>query len=134
MLRIDWGLVRSNVRNSRTAVRSAVAWVERKASRQARMYRAISTGAEPSSPERLAADPRVLVPTPLRAVDDQAPLRKGDAGQSPRRDDNLLAVEHERPKVDVAAVQPAVDERRVPAQADGRLGDVAAGVGLDLAC
>ena len=74
-----------------------------------------------------------LVPPALRAVDHQAPPRQGHPGQAAGQDLDLLAVEDERPQVDVPALEVAVDERRVLAQRDRRLGDVAARVGLDLA-
>ena len=85
------------------------------------------------APARLVEHPGVLGAAPLRAVDDQAPLRQRDAREPAGHHHDLFAVEHERAQVDVAAVEPAVDEGRVPAQADRRLGDVAARVGLDLA-
>ena len=76
--------------------------------------------------------PGILGPAALRAVDDQAALRQRDARQAAGHHHDLFAVEDERPQIDVPAVEPAVHERRVPAQADRRLGDIPARVRLDL--
>ena len=100
-----------------------------------RSSRARSSGGSTRRRPRCAVvqDPGVLGAASLRAVDHQAPLRQGDPRQAARHDHDVFAIEHERAQVDVPAVEPAVDEGRVPAQADRGLGDVAARVGLDLA-
>ena len=94
---------------------------------------AASGAAGPGVGGAAAEDPGVLGPAPLRAVDHQAPPGQGHPGQAAGQDLDLLAVEDERAEVDVPAFEVAVDERRVLAQADRRLGDVAPRVGLDLA-
>ena len=53
-----------------------------------------------------------LVPPPCELLTTRLPSRQGDAGQAAGQDGDLLAVEDERPQVDVPAVEPAVDERR----------------------
>ena len=55
--------------------------------------------------------PGILGSAPLRAVDDQAPFRQRDPRQAARHDHDVFAVEHERPQVDVPAVEPAVARR-----------------------
>ena len=85
-------------------------------------------------PAAVVQNPRVLGAAPLRAVDDQAPLRQGHSRQPARHDHDLFAIKHKRPQVDVPAVEPVSHESRVPAQADRGLGNVAAGVGDDFPC
>src|SRR5262249_37745628 len=88
----------------------------------------------PRSAERtLPKYPRVLGPTALRAVNNQAAARQGHARQAAGQHLDLCAVEHERPEVHVAALEVAVYQRRVLAQCDRRLGDEPPRIGLDLA-
>ncbi len=75
--------------------------------------------------------PGVLAAAALAAVDDQASLAQGDAGQAAGHDDDFFAVENVRAKIDAAAFETVLDEAGMLAQLDDRLGDEIARIVFD---
>ncbi len=80
----------------------------------------------------LAQHPGILAAAALAGVDDQRAALERDAGQAAGDDGDLVAVEDVGAQVDVARLELVADEAGRAREADGGLGDVVAGVGLDL--
>ena len=84
-----------------------------------------------SSRSRSASTQVSLLPPPWLEFTTRLPLRSATRVRPAGDHLDAVAAQHERPQVDVAALEVVVDEGGVPRQRHHLLGDVAARVGLD---
>src|SRR4051812_23822047 len=76
----------------------------------------------------LLEDPGVLAAAPLRGVYDQGSLPQRHPGQAAGNDRDLLAVQDERPQIEVAPLHGVVAKRGSARKRYDRLGDVVPGI------
>ena len=74
-----------------------------------------------------------LLPPPCDELTTSDPLRSATRVRPPGTMVTPVAVQDVGPQIDVARLDPSVDEAGRPRQRERRLGDVVARVGLDLA-